>query len=159
MEYLIKEAFKDVESLRPHIDAGHYDLLGPQGEIILPHVWETVIEPDWIITMHMWPKNEAEDQAWRIDEVDSSTKTSAPHGTIRRAQEQGKSKVSAGKDRADGVNDTPPFDIRATHGAQNRGTEEQRTEDKKRRDRGHASTVSGNRGSVMGYVRNLSDTV
>lgn len=34
---------------------GHYDLVGPNGDIILPQVWETVIEPDWAITMHMWP--------------------------------------------------------------------------------------------------------
>ena len=58
MEYLIKEAFTHVEGIGPHVDAGHYDLLGPQGEIILPHIWETVIEPDWTITMHMWPMNE-----------------------------------------------------------------------------------------------------
>lgn len=58
MEYLIKEAFAHVEVIGPHVAEGHYDLLGPQGEIILPHVWETVIEPDWTITMHMWPMNE-----------------------------------------------------------------------------------------------------
>ena len=58
MEFLIKEAFTHVEVLGPHVESGHYDLLGPQGEIILPHVWETVIEPDWTITMHMWPMAE-----------------------------------------------------------------------------------------------------
>lgn len=58
MEYLIKEAFTHVEVIGPHVEQGHYDLLGPQGEIILPHVWETVVEPDWTITMHMWPMTE-----------------------------------------------------------------------------------------------------
>ena len=53
-----------IEGLGPHVADGHYDLLGPHGEIILPHVWETVIEPDWTITMHMWPMEEkAEDAA------------------------------------------------------------------------------------------------
>lgn len=47
-----------VEVIGPHVESGHYDLLGPQGEIILPHVWETVVEPDWTITMHMWPMSE-----------------------------------------------------------------------------------------------------
>lgn len=47
-----------VEVIGPHVEQGHYDLLGPHGEIILPHVWETVVEPDWTITMHMWPMNE-----------------------------------------------------------------------------------------------------
>lgn len=34
---------------------GHYDLLGPQGVIILPQVWDTMIQPDWEVSMHMWP--------------------------------------------------------------------------------------------------------
>lgn len=34
---------------------GHYDLIGTNGEIILPSVWESVIKPDLAITMHMWP--------------------------------------------------------------------------------------------------------
>ncbi len=34
---------------------GQYDLIGPNGEIILPQAWEATIEPGWSITMHMWP--------------------------------------------------------------------------------------------------------
>ncbi|KAL8798044.1 MAG: hypothetical protein Q9200_007830, partial [Gallowayella weberi] len=48
-------AFLHVEVIGPHVAEGHYDLVGPNGEIILPQVWETVIEPDWTISMHMWP--------------------------------------------------------------------------------------------------------
>lgn len=55
MEELIKQAFLHVDVIGPHVQAGHYDLLGPDGEIILPQVWDKVIEPDWAITMHMWP--------------------------------------------------------------------------------------------------------
>ena len=44
-----------VDVLGPHVQNGHYDLTGPNGEIILPSVWEKVIEPDWQITMTMWP--------------------------------------------------------------------------------------------------------
>ncbi|TRX95509.1 hypothetical protein FHL15_003467 [Xylaria flabelliformis] len=55
MEELIKQAFLHVDVIGPHVQAGHYDLIGPNGEIILPQVWEKVIEPDWHITMHMWP--------------------------------------------------------------------------------------------------------
>lgn len=55
MEELIRQAFLHVEGIGPHVQEGHYDLLGPNGEIILPQVWETVVEPDWTITMHMWP--------------------------------------------------------------------------------------------------------
>ncbi|KAG5979857.1 hypothetical protein E4U55_004691 [Claviceps digitariae] len=55
MEELIKQAFLQVDVLGPHVQSGHYDLLGPNGEIILPTVWEKVIQPDWSITMTMWP--------------------------------------------------------------------------------------------------------
>lgn len=55
MEELIKQAFLHVDIIGPHVHQGHYDLVGPDGEIILPQVWEIVIQPDWNITMHMWP--------------------------------------------------------------------------------------------------------
>jgi hypothetical protein len=58
MEELIRQAFLHVQDLRSHVQEGHYDLLGPNGMIILPEVWDTVIEPDWTVTMHMWPMPE-----------------------------------------------------------------------------------------------------
>jgi hypothetical protein len=58
MEELIRQAFLHVEGLGPHVAEGHYDLIGPNGEIILPRVWETTIEPDWSVSMHMWPMPE-----------------------------------------------------------------------------------------------------
>ncbi|KAG9243615.1 hypothetical protein BJ878DRAFT_110706 [Calycina marina] len=58
MEDLIKQAFMHVDLLGEQVAQGHYDLIGPNGEIILPQVWETMIEPDWSITMHMWPMPE-----------------------------------------------------------------------------------------------------
>src|SRR5690348_18502003 len=59
MEELIKQAFLHVDVIGPHVQDGHYDLIGPNGEIILPTVWEKVVEPDWSITMHMWPMDKA----------------------------------------------------------------------------------------------------
>lgn len=58
MEELIKQAFLHVDVIGPHVHEGHYDLVGPDGEIILPQVWETMVQPDWSITMHMWPMPE-----------------------------------------------------------------------------------------------------
>ncbi|CAK7222431.1 hypothetical protein SCUCBS95973_004835 [Sporothrix curviconia] len=55
MEELIKQAFVQVEAIGPHVQEGHYDLIGPNGEIILPSIWEKVVQPDWSVTMHMWP--------------------------------------------------------------------------------------------------------
>lgn len=55
MEDLIRQAFLHVQIIGPHVQEGQYDLVGPSGDIILPQVWETVVEPDWTVTMHMWP--------------------------------------------------------------------------------------------------------
>ena len=60
MEELIRQAFIQVKDIGPHVQEGHYDLLGPNGEIILPTVWDTVVEPDWTVSMHMWPMPEPE---------------------------------------------------------------------------------------------------
>ena len=62
MEGLIRQAFLHVDVIGEHVHQGHYDLLGPDGEIILPQVWETMIQPDWDISMHMWPMPDPEDK-------------------------------------------------------------------------------------------------
>ena len=55
VEEMIRQAFLYVLDNGPLVAEGHYDLVGPNGEIILPQLWESVIEPDWSITMHMRP--------------------------------------------------------------------------------------------------------
>lgn len=60
MNDLICQAFAHVEPIGQMVADGNYDLIGPSGEIILPQIWETVLEPDWTITMHMWPIKEKE---------------------------------------------------------------------------------------------------
>lgn len=55
MEELIKQAFLHEPVLGRQVREGWYDLIGPDGEIILPVVWEKTIQPDWSITMMMWP--------------------------------------------------------------------------------------------------------
>lgn len=62
MEGLIKQAFAHVDVLGDHVRAGHYDLTGPDNEHILPQVWESVVQPDWEIQMHMWPMPEIEEK-------------------------------------------------------------------------------------------------
>ncbi|TVY75982.1 hypothetical protein LSUE1_G005074 [Lachnellula suecica] len=42
------QAFLPVETIGPRVLAGQFDL-------VLPQVWELLIEPDWDVTMHMWP--------------------------------------------------------------------------------------------------------
>ena len=55
MEELIRQAFLHVEVIGPHVAEGHYDLIGPNGDIILPQIWDTVVEPGWAMTIQMWP--------------------------------------------------------------------------------------------------------
>src|ERR1700759_5675020 len=55
MESLIRQASLHIESIGKQVKDGHYDLLGPSGEIFLPQIWETTIKPGMRITMHMWP--------------------------------------------------------------------------------------------------------
>ncbi|EME39209.1 hypothetical protein DOTSEDRAFT_97837, partial [Dothistroma septosporum NZE10] len=45
MESLIKQAFLHVDVIGDHVHQGHYDLTGPDGEIILPQVWDIVVQP------------------------------------------------------------------------------------------------------------------
>lgn len=58
METLIKQAFLHVDLIGDHVHQGHYDLTGPDGEIILPQIWDSMIQPDWEVTMHLWPMEE-----------------------------------------------------------------------------------------------------
>lgn len=55
MSELINQAFAHIDGVGPHVRAGHYDIEGPEGELILKNIWETTIQPGWSITMKMWP--------------------------------------------------------------------------------------------------------
>jgi hypothetical protein len=55
MENFIRQAFKHVEGLESQVNAGNYDLLGPDDQIILPRDWDRVVEPGMKIAMYMWP--------------------------------------------------------------------------------------------------------
>jgi hypothetical protein len=54
MESLISQAFAHVDELAEHVDKGHYDLVGPEGEIIMPEFWDTAVEPGISIKMMLW---------------------------------------------------------------------------------------------------------
>ena len=54
-ERLVLEAFSHIEVIGPHVAEGYYDIARPDGDIILPSVWEQVVVPGMSITMHLWP--------------------------------------------------------------------------------------------------------
>lgn len=58
MEDLIREACLHVEVNGTHVAEGYYDRSGPNGELIPPQIWETMIEPGWVIKMHKRPMTE-----------------------------------------------------------------------------------------------------
>ena len=78
MEELIKQAFLHIDVIGPHVADGHYDLIGPNGDIILPQVWETTVEPDWAITMKMWPLPEPPPPAPAPAPPDKPAEAAAP---------------------------------------------------------------------------------
>ncbi len=55
MEGLINQAFQHIENLAEHVQDGHYDLLGPDRDIIMPQYWDHTVEPDMHVTMMLWP--------------------------------------------------------------------------------------------------------
>jgi hypothetical protein len=56
MEELIKDVFPIGEVYGHDIRQGHYDLVNSDGDTILPQIWESMVEPGYSITMHMyWP--------------------------------------------------------------------------------------------------------
>jgi hypothetical protein len=62
MQALIDQAFAHIENLAEWVHGGHYDLLGPDGEIIMPEYWRETIQPDMQITMMLWPLPEKDDK-------------------------------------------------------------------------------------------------
>lgn len=57
-EALIRQAFfhVNVDGLNVRVLENQYDILGPDGDIILPGIWDSIIQPGWEISMHMWPE-------------------------------------------------------------------------------------------------------
>ncbi|KAK8152379.1 hypothetical protein BC567DRAFT_153258, partial [Phyllosticta citribraziliensis] len=45
VEELINQAFSHVDVLGPLVRDGFYDLVGPSGEIILPQIWNVLVQP------------------------------------------------------------------------------------------------------------------
>ncbi|KAJ5174671.1 uncharacterized protein N7482_000548 [Penicillium canariense] len=89
LERLVREAFMPIAVIGPHVDEGHYDLIGPDGDVILPSVWEHVVVPGMSVTMHMWPLPEAteqpaEDEETRAEKAAAKAAAEAAEAAARR---------------------------------------------------------------------------
>ena len=60
MSRLINQAFEYVVDIGDHVRSGHYDLLDPDHQIILPILWDATIQPGWAVQQEMWPVPETE---------------------------------------------------------------------------------------------------
>lgn len=58
MYELLKYAFLHVDIIGPRVQDGHFDLIDPTGDIILPILWDMLVEPGWSVSMHIWPISE-----------------------------------------------------------------------------------------------------
>ncbi|KAG9600071.1 hypothetical protein KCU77_g3412, partial [Aureobasidium melanogenum] len=98
MEALITQAFVNIERIGPHVANGHYHLLGPNNEIILPQVWDIVVQPGWHIKMQLWPlpPDPLEDKV----NSDLSESPFDVRPVVEQPSEQGHTQVSAGKSNA-----------------------------------------------------------
>lgn len=76
MEELINRAFLNVEKIGPDVLEGRYDLTGPDGEVILPQLWETIVQPNMTIKMQMWPVPEQPIEEKKPAKSDATAKNS-----------------------------------------------------------------------------------
>lgn len=84
MQELINWAFHNVRELADPVQNGFYDLIGPDGEIILPSAWNKAVEPEWSITMAMW----------RLDRIHGAGHV-PPTATVARVRKSPKNEAQA----------------------------------------------------------------
>lgn len=101
---------------------GHYDLVGPAGDIILPQVWDSIIKPEWEVSMTMWPEPEPHEIIGFEDLIIDGSPRRRKSGKVKGKDDKRKARVSRILDEAPmpppidrhGGPPPPPF---ARHGA------------------------------------------
>ena len=54
MEDLIQQTCLPVATIRQQVEERRYSLLGPNNRVVLPEMWETVVQEDLNVVMHIW---------------------------------------------------------------------------------------------------------
>jgi hypothetical protein len=57
MQYILEQAFLNIEGIGSRIAKAEYDLVNSDGAVIIPHLWETFVEPDMLVKVHLWPNS------------------------------------------------------------------------------------------------------
>lgn len=75
MERLLRRSFIRYDTMSNEILKGKYDLLSPKGEIILPEIWEAVIQPGWEVELRFWSDTSVDiiNSPTKVDAADSIT--------------------------------------------------------------------------------------
>ena len=55
MESLLANSFSHDPTVNVQTLGSRFDIVGPNGDIILPAVWESVIQPGWVLELRPWP--------------------------------------------------------------------------------------------------------
>ena len=53
MRNLIESSFTHLDTSRDEIKGQNYDLFKSSGDIILPEVWEAVVQPGWVVELRI----------------------------------------------------------------------------------------------------------
>lgn len=69
MENMIVQAHQGFDAA-DLVQQRRYDLIGPSGEVIMPQVWDNMVEPGWDITLKPWPAPEPEPEPPAPPEVE-----------------------------------------------------------------------------------------
>ncbi|KAI4248943.1 MAG: hypothetical protein L6R42_009143 [Xanthoria sp. 1 TBL-2021] len=113
MKCVIQTMFLHVKELRPDLTKCHYDLVGPTGEIILPEVWESVVEPGWTITMQLWPPG-SQDLPAKTKTRETEAGVEESKGTKPNFREAVENFFGREEDDSEPRGRSPPASLRAT---------------------------------------------
>ena len=89
MESLMEEALAPDDVIRGQVNQGQYHLMGPDGKIILPLIWESMIQPGWAVSLQMWrepeeAKERAKPASRSRTDAGSTRSRSTHHGKRRQ---------------------------------------------------------------------------
>ncbi|KAK3899676.1 hypothetical protein C8A05DRAFT_36702, partial [Staphylotrichum tortipilum] len=96
-EDLLRQSFTRADSVPREVREGRFDLVDPDGSVIIPSVWDLSVRPGWSVTMRLWKSREEDEREQRRDhqrarmqvEVEERPRYAGDDaGELRRMKEQ-----------------------------------------------------------------------
>ena len=82
MQALVQRAFHSYEDVRTSVAAGHYVLKNRDDQVILPEVWEDIVEPGFVVEIEI---RQATDDEASDDDEDEDVHVYEVHDSIRKS--------------------------------------------------------------------------